>query len=214
MRLTKENIQFIDQYLENSDVIHVDIRTEMIDHVASEIEVMMNKGDQRDFYFIFKDYMVANKHRLLNNNKSFIKVTDKQLVKSITQALLKWPSLLTFFSCMLLFTSLNMTTDISVLRSWVGGLPLIGFIIFGVYYFVQLRWFKLERFSALERMGFIYAMGFNMFHFCWSVSSHNAIESNYVIYVFSSLALTLLVAMVLVAKNKAEDYKNRFKSLV
>ncbi|APY08503.1 hypothetical protein BWZ20_09410 [Winogradskyella sp. J14-2] len=214
MKLTKEDIQFIDQYLENSDVIHVDIRMEMTDHIASEIEAMMEGGDQRAFYFIFKDYMVANKHSLLSNNKSFIKATDKQLSLSIFKALMEWPSLLTFLICMLLFTILNMVTNISVLKSWVGVLPLIGFVFFGVTYFVQLKWFKLERFSALERMGFIYVMAFHLFHFCWSISNFKKVENNYVVYVFSSLALALLVAMVLVAKNKAEDYKNRFKVLV
>ncbi|GAB4153968.1 MAG: hypothetical protein Tsb0033_01290 [Winogradskyella sp.] len=213
MKLTKENIKFIDTYLENSDVIHIDIRLEMIDHVASEIETIIAKGDERDFYYIFKEYMVDNKHKLLNNNKSFIKATDKQLVKSITLALLKWPSLLTFFSCILLFTSLNMTTDISVLRSWVGALPLIGFVVFGMYYLIQLMWFNLERFSALERLGFIYAMGFNMFHFCWSFSNFNKAESNYATYIVSSLALALLVAMVLVVKRNVDEYQNRFKHL-
>jgi hypothetical protein len=214
MKLTKEDIQFIDQYLENSDVIHVDIRMEMTDHVASEIEAMMEGGDQRTFYFIFKDYMVANKHSLLSNNKSFIKATDKQLSQNIFKALLQWPSLLTFFICMLLFTSLNMVTNISVLKSWVGVLPLIGFVFFGVTYFVQLKWFKLERFSALERMGFIYVMAFHLFHFCWNISNFKKVENNYIVYVLSSLALTLLVAMVLVARKNIDNYKSRFKSLV
>ena len=34
MKLTAENIKFIDNYLKNSEVIYYDIRMEMLDHVA------------------------------------------------------------------------------------------------------------------------------------------------------------------------------------
>jgi len=34
MKLTKEEIQFIDTYLVKSEVFYVDVRQEMIDHVA------------------------------------------------------------------------------------------------------------------------------------------------------------------------------------
>ena len=47
-KLTKENIQFIDNYLKNSDVIFDDIRMEMVDHVATAVEIEIRKGDQRD----------------------------------------------------------------------------------------------------------------------------------------------------------------------
>ncbi len=60
-KLTAEEIQFIDTYLTNSDIHYDDIRIELVDHVASEIESRMNYGDDRDFYDIFKDYMIANK---------------------------------------------------------------------------------------------------------------------------------------------------------
>ena len=72
-KLTKENIQFIDNYLKNSDVIFDDIRMEMVDHVATAVETEISNGDLRDFYYIFKEYMVENKKQLLDNNKKFIR---------------------------------------------------------------------------------------------------------------------------------------------
>lgn len=68
MKLTKENIQFIDNYLKNSEVIYYDIRMEMLDHVATAIEQKM-KSEQLDFYDAFKDYMVVHKTAVLKNNK-------------------------------------------------------------------------------------------------------------------------------------------------
>lgn len=85
-KLNKEDIQFIDTYLSNSDIFYEDIRIEMIDHVASEIEEKMNDGDKRGFYSIFKDYMVQNKASLeKQGSKSF----DWKIFRSVTKQFLK-----------------------------------------------------------------------------------------------------------------------------
>ena len=52
-KLCKENIQFIETYLENSDVYYADIRMEMTDHVASAIESKMELENSDDFYSVF-----------------------------------------------------------------------------------------------------------------------------------------------------------------
>jgi len=82
-KLKLNQIQFIDNYLKNSDVIFDDIRLEMVDHVATVIEREMNNGDEREFYYIFKEYMVENKKQLLDNNKKFIKKSTNKVGKHI-----------------------------------------------------------------------------------------------------------------------------------
>ena len=68
MKLTTENIQFIDNYLKNSEVIYYDIRMEMLDHVATAVEQKM-QGENLEFYDAFKSYMVLNKKESLKGNK-------------------------------------------------------------------------------------------------------------------------------------------------
>lgn len=68
MKLTKENIKFIDNYLKNSEVIYYDIRIEMLDHVATAVEQKM-EAENSDFYDAFKDYMAVHKTAILKNNK-------------------------------------------------------------------------------------------------------------------------------------------------
>ena len=41
MKLTLQDIQFIANYLKNSEVIYYDIRMEMLDHVATAVEQKM-----------------------------------------------------------------------------------------------------------------------------------------------------------------------------
>lgn len=85
---TKQNIQFIDTYLQNSDVKHVDIRLEMVDHVATAIETKMAQSNE-SFYYVFKDYMVENKRRLLEDNKQFIKAATTKLSNGILKTFIK-----------------------------------------------------------------------------------------------------------------------------
>ena len=68
MSLSSENIQFIDNYLKNSEVIYYDIRMEMLDHVATGVEQKM-EVENLNFYDAFKSYMVVNKKEILKGNK-------------------------------------------------------------------------------------------------------------------------------------------------
>ena len=67
MKLSHEEIKFIDTYLEKSDVIFVDLRAEMTDHIATGVEEKMEK-ESLSFYDAFKEYMVKNKRELLKSN--------------------------------------------------------------------------------------------------------------------------------------------------
>ena len=69
MKLTKDQIQFIDTYLINTNILYIDIRYEMMDHIATAVEEKM-EAENLDFHDAFKNYMVANKSELMNNNKS------------------------------------------------------------------------------------------------------------------------------------------------
>lgn len=68
MKLNKENIVFINNYLQKHDVVFVDIRAEMIDHIASAVEDKMDK-EAIDFYDAFKSYMIINRKDILKGNK-------------------------------------------------------------------------------------------------------------------------------------------------
>lgn len=79
-KLSQENIEFISTYLQKSGVDYFDIRMEMTDHVASEIENRMKKGDRHSFYLIFKEYMQQHKTHLLKNYKGFKRMVFKRVM--------------------------------------------------------------------------------------------------------------------------------------
>lgn len=68
MKITKENIQFIDNYLTKSEVVYDDLKLELIDHISSAVQDKMNE-EQIDFYNAFKNYMVMHKKDILKAGK-------------------------------------------------------------------------------------------------------------------------------------------------
>jgi hypothetical protein len=82
MKLSKEELLFIDTYLKNSDVIYTDVRLELTDHVASAIEEELAGNPNKTFYEAFKRYMVRNKKSLLKNHEEQqAKLRDKIITR-------------------------------------------------------------------------------------------------------------------------------------
>ncbi|MDP5158455.1 MAG: hypothetical protein NWQ07_07760 [Flaviramulus sp.] len=147
-RLSRENIQFIDNYLKNSDVLFTDIRVEMVDHVASDMEALMNEGDSREFYYIFKDYMIKNKSGLLKDNKQYYKASDKKILRSLTKKVCSFKGVTLFFLILFIFNFINEF-------SFVKNAPIVVIILIGILYFFSVNKNK-ERYSSVERITFYF----------------------------------------------------------
>ena len=80
MKVSKQEIQFIDNYLQKHDVVFVDIRAEMVDHIAAAVEEKMTT-EGIDFYDAFKSYMITNSKAILKNNKEGWSYSLSQLKK-------------------------------------------------------------------------------------------------------------------------------------
>ena len=94
-KLSKEELEFIDNYLKNSGVEYIDVRIEMLDHVASAVEAKM-EAEHIDFYEAFKSYMIANKKELLTSSTKYSWSIDKTLLLMIFRNLFDLKVLLTF----------------------------------------------------------------------------------------------------------------------
>ncbi len=82
MKLNQQQIEFIDNYLENAGIRHVDIRIEMTDHIASELENV-----DSDFGESFSRYMIANKDWLLKQNEDFREIARENAYGYIRQCM-------------------------------------------------------------------------------------------------------------------------------
>ncbi|MEM6515838.1 MAG: hypothetical protein AAF688_06610 [Bacteroidota bacterium] len=211
--LSTEEIQFIDTYLENSDIVYADIRMEMIDHIASDLEERLTESKTLTFYEVFKDYMVENKARFLKGNKQFIKSADrfilskfKQKIKSGTFVLL----LIAFFG--IIYFSLD-KLSLDSIKNIIGYSPFFPLIPLFIIYFLLVDKFNLRRFSGIERLGFVYIAFFQFFNLCGILVHKNLKSSPDLLYVSILLSAEILLGFLLikVSLEVLSHYKKVYK---
>ena len=151
MKLSKVNIQFIDRYLLKSDILFIDIRMELVDHIASDIEVKM-QNEKLSFYDAFKIYMVENKRDLVKNYENQKKKNQLKGFGMVWKNFKKPWSVITFLIILVLLQNFN---------KWFGNdFPHIIFmwsllIIIAIIYIIFSYPFKQNRFSNLEALGWV-----------------------------------------------------------
>ncbi len=208
MKLTREEIAFIDTYLKNSEIEYVDVRMEMVDHVASELEIKMSE-DGSSFYEAFKSYMVRHKKELQKSNSKFKWTTDKRVFKILGVQLYKVSSLVVFSSFFMLLkllpVSLHMTKAFRLM-------PLI--IVFGlliIYFVIYQR--KKQRFSGLERIGTYLVIFSQLLQLFFNPSYQKKFFVDYMNLNMAFVAIMLVLAFayvrtILKLKNEYEAYTN------
>jgi hypothetical protein len=214
MELTKEDIQFIDTYLENSDIVFADIRMEMVDHVASGIEAQIEAGDTRDFYDVFKDYMIENKARLLKDNKQFLKSADKKILKQLYKELLRPLTPLLFIASCVGFYLLYINLSLETFKNYISVIPLLGLIGFLLIYVVYSQSKHLKRFSAVERLAWPFFLVYQISVVILNLSNRIKDDSSIFWLIGGlSLALTLLLLLIRVSIKLFKSYEIRFRIL-
>ena len=214
MKLTKEDIQFIDTYLENSDVVFADIRMEMVDHVASDIEERMAAGDTRGFYNVFKSYMVENKAQLLKDNKQFLKSADKKIWNTFIKELKNPITPLLYLALYIGYYFLYQNSSVEIFRSSLSIVPLVGFTGFILTYVVYQGIKDNKRFSVVERLAFPF-LGFYQLPNVFLVRTRELKDSSDLLWTIggASLALTLMLILVIVSMKLFLSYEKRFKNM-
>ncbi len=213
--LTKENIRFIDNYLENSNITYNDVRLEMVDHIASDIESQMNDGGMKSFHDAFKAYMIENKESILDNHETFKKATDKKIIKMLFKQFLSFKGLLLVAIIGLtLFMGLenleieiyNRTASIVYFCLYVGALSVVKIICKK----------NRTRYSALERlMGMLvifFLCIFSLFDFKYEASFSR--EYVYVYLMIKSIALMLPILFLMAAIQFKRDYELKYGKIL
>lgn len=88
-KITQEQIKFIDNYLQKSDVIFVDIRDELTDHIASAVEEKMD-AENLDFMMLLKILWCVIKNSFCEKGIAFchhFSVLVKHFINGIIRSL-------------------------------------------------------------------------------------------------------------------------------
>ena len=158
MTLTKAQIQSIDTYLKNSNIQFVDVRMELVDHVANAVLEKMEL-EQLSFYDAFKAYMVTHKHDIQKNH-------DKSRKKNQIRGFGMLPNLLKKPVTILLYGLVYL--DIFNFKDITGikfpNIPVLwcSLVCIALIYFICSIPFKKNRFSGIESLACIIWMAHNM----------------------------------------------------
>lgn len=203
MKLSTENIQFIDNYLKNSEVTYCDIRMEMLDHVATAVEQKMQL-ENLCFYDAFKDYMVFNKKELLKGNKEEGFHFKEPLMK-FALFVIKPFQLFLFLSIFLLVFFSIKTFGINDLTKYLYLGIIITYLIFGVIHNF-LTWKK--RFYYIDKNFSIIFLLFQIaspIHGTMNENFTSAIVSNtFILFIFIAFLRFYYLEM------KSFKQKNKF----
>lgn len=209
MNLSTENIQFIDNYLKNSEVIYYDIRMEMLDHISSAVEQKMETEDL-DFYDAFKSYMVMHKKEILKGNKDGTSVSySKEIFKNFLVFLIKpymLVGLLGLFSLFHFVEVKNYFSDAFSVNNLFFVL-LMSVALFQIFYFYI---FLKERFYVIERTGGLLAILYYGQIIFFPGYGNNESPSNLILTIF----FYLLFAYVVYFINEVFKFKKRTKFLL
>ena len=150
MKLSKEQIQFIDTYLIKNEVIYVDIRLEMLDHIVLAVEQKMAVENQ-DFYDAFKDFMVQHKKEILRNNKTHpgftLLATQKFLLFLVKPFMLVFGVVLFLF-----FKNINVNSYFSENFTF-GNLIFVMIASIALFQFAYFYVYLKKRFYSIEKSG-------------------------------------------------------------
>lgn len=157
MKLTQQNIQFIDNYLKNNEVVYFDIRMEMLDHIATAVEQKMELEDL-DFYDAFKNYMVSNKKEILNGNKDGTGVSySKEVIINFLKFIIKPYMLMLLLVVYFFFQKVEVANYFSNSFS-INNLffvCIVSVALFQIFYFYM---YLKERFFVIEKVGGLLAL--------------------------------------------------------
>jgi len=213
--LDKEDIVFIENYLEHSDISYADIRMEMTDHVASEIEALMS-AQNTNFYDTFKTYMITNKATLLDANKQFIKAADQAIFKKLWVELIRIPTLLLYCTLVFLVHKVLLSMEVDALQNMISSLPILSMVPFCIIYVLALNIYKLPRFSGVERLGFLYVMSFQIINIMSTFPKFfvQSKDGFLMVSVVFALLITVNVLVIKITFQTIQEYRHGYKSII
>ncbi|WP_165749335.1 hypothetical protein [Cellulophaga sp. Z1A5H] len=213
MKLTQAQIQFIDTYLQNSEIEFIDVRMEMIDHIASDIEHKM-ETEHTEFYYAFKNYMVLHKKEHQKANKRYKKATDVKTLQQLGYQFIKPSNLFILIGTFCFVKILSNYYDIGL---FVRFAPITVLFLVCIYYFIiSYTKGKKVRYSSLERLGLFLITLFQIVQisynpFTQSITSNSSI--NLMTGFFAIIATTALIFLQLILKYNKE-YTSLYKNTI
>ncbi len=202
MKLNKNQIQFIDGYLQRNDVIYVDIRAEMIDHIATAVEEKM-KVEDIEFHDAFVSYVNSNRKEIFSMNKKTWQSTLPEL-KNYFRFFLKPKSLFAVILIITLFFIFRETMVYAYLKEDLWFCFLLILLSYSVLSMIYFYGIKKKRYYFIERTNIVLSILYWINLFLFKPFENQEYTSDVLTIVF----MCLFVVYVLYALNQMNKFFN------
>lgn len=208
MKLEKEEIKFIDNYLMKSGVEYLDIRYEMIDHIASAIEEKM-VTENANFYEAFKEYMVYNKKVFLKTNKKYSRSAWRKAFELLKKNVISINFLFLNISILCLFYGVKAVLPQIEISFYFNGLHVA--LITAFFAVTMYRVYSGDdRFSIADKMLWIY---YGLYFFINKLLKiEDKINSVDFLLVYYSVIIALVIVTIYTYYQLIKNYQKKFKS--
>lgn len=200
MKLSKEQIEFIDKFLQRNDVQYIDVREEMIDHIASAVEEKMIL-DNANFHDTFVSYVNFNKKELFKMNKSIWWFSLSE-IKSYLHSFLKPISLFVNFFLLVLFFLFRKNENMVILKENLPFYFIVSFLIIGLLNFVYFSLVIKKRYFFIERNSILLMILYWINLLVLKPFENNKTLSDVLLVVF----MMLLVVYIFYTKEQIQKY--------
>jgi hypothetical protein len=202
MKLNQNQIQFIDGYLQRNDVIYVDIRAEMIDHIATGVEEKM-KVEDIDFHDAFVSYVNSNRKEIFSMNKKTWQSTLSEL-KNYFRFFLKPKNLFAVVLIIMLFFTFRKTMVYTFLKEDLSFYFLLIFLSYSMLSMIYFFGIKKKRYYFIERSNIVLSILYWINLFLFKPFD----KQEYISDVLTIVFMCLFVVYVLYAINQINKFFN------
>lgn len=196
--LTAKQIQFIDNYLENAGVHYLDVRIEMTDHIATDLE-----KSEGDFGEQFAAYMMINKTNLLEQNATFRRQAQSIAYSLLGKKLLH-PAVLVVIAIltagilvMPYYMGVKQITDVYITVYGIMAMMLFAFVIY-------FRIFAKNIYSVIGQLIYMSIL-FGCLLNAWRI-----IRNEFALITFYSAGICIMLAIVLSFYSMHKFYTTRY----
>jgi len=202
MKLNKNQIQFIEGFLQRNDVIYVDIRAEMIDHIATGVEEKM-KVEDIEFHDAFVSYVNSNRKEIFSMNKKTWQSTLSEL-KNYFRFFLKPKSLFAVVLIIMLFFTFRKTMVYTFLKEDLSFYFLLIFLSYSMLSMIYFFGIKKKRYYFIERSNIFLSILYWINLFLFKPFD----KQEYISDVLTIVFMCLFVVYVLYAINQINKFFN------
>ncbi|SDS44173.1 hypothetical protein [Winogradskyella sediminis] len=208
MKLTKEDIQFIDDFLKNKKIKHLDIRVELIDHLATEFE-------ECSAYVFIEDFLLSKVDFILEFDKKQKKAIHWSYQRLLWVQFAKFFYQLKFIGILIVlaiigYTAFNVFSLKTFSFFWLTIQAIL--MLYPIYY--QMRYSKtLKKVQSVQSLFTITSLP-SVFLYTFGVLKDYLFETPMVLVLYFSVSILLSLSAVIVIENNRRKIIEKYTQLV